>query len=127
MTHTPAPNDMPDAIFVEEKRLVIDPSVPEDMILFLDEETRQWFLNHIKNSEEHDALFERMWAADMRGIKAWQKKTGKNLTWPSRDKLVEWLLDELENAADLRAPEAVGGEALESLNKLAMACEPLLS
>lgn len=47
-------------------------------------------------NEELDALFERMWAADMRGIKMWQKKTGKELTWPSRDKLVLWLLERID-------------------------------
>lgn len=47
------------------------------------------------------AVFDRMYAADMRGIKAWQKAhPGKELVWPDKGKLVEWLLDRIVELKD---------------------------
>jgi hypothetical protein len=47
---------------------------------------------------ELEAVFETKWDAEQRAIKAWQEKTGKNMTWPDHAKMVEWLLDELDAA-----------------------------
>jgi uncharacterized coiled-coil DUF342 family protein len=47
---------------------------------------------------ELEAVFETKWDAEQRAIKAWQEKTGKDMTWPDHAKMVEWLLDELEAA-----------------------------
>lgn len=41
--------------------------------------------------------------ADMRGIAAWQKATGKELVWPDKARLVEWCL--AERAAAVAAKE----------------------
>lgn len=53
--------------------------------------------------DDLNGLFDRMYAADMRGIQAWQAKhPDQPRTWPDRGKLVEWLLDrimELEKKA----------------------------
>jgi hypothetical protein len=49
---------------------------------------------------EHETRFERMYAANMRGIKAWQEATGRDMVWPDHAKLVEWLCSEV---AELRA------------------------
>lgn len=47
----------------------------------------------VAERKEIQAVFDRQWAADMRGIKAWQKKNpGKELVWPDRAYFVEWLL-----------------------------------
>jgi hypothetical protein len=47
---------------------------------------------------ELEAVFDTKWDAEQRAIKAWQGKTGKNMTWPDHAKMVEWLLDELDAA-----------------------------
>jgi len=44
---------------------------------------------------ELDALFDRMWEADMRGVERWRSANpGNDLVLPDRSKLTEWLLSE---------------------------------
>src|SRR4051812_44370873 len=43
---------------------------------------------------ELERTFDTRWAADQRGVKRWQRRTGRNLTWPDHADLVVWLLDE---------------------------------
>jgi len=61
---------------------------------------------------EQDALFDRMWAADMRGIKRWQAENPeeREMTWPGRETLVHWLLERLARAEgkQLGKPEPEG-------------------
>jgi hypothetical protein len=40
---------------------------------------------------EHELSFDLRWAADMRAIKLWQEKTGKELVWPDHADLVVFL------------------------------------
>ncbi len=42
------------AIFVGDLRLCIDPSVPSEMILFPDDETRKWFVKRLQENDELD-------------------------------------------------------------------------
>lgn len=45
---------------------------------------------------EKQALFDRLWEADMRGIKMWQKANpDKELVWPDRAQHVAWILDQI--------------------------------
>lgn len=45
---------------------------------------------------EKQALFDRLWEADMRGIKMWQKANpGNDLVWPDRAQHVAWVLDQI--------------------------------
>lgn len=58
LTHTAGPWEPREiegssAIFFGDFRLCIDPSVPTEMILFPDDETRKWFCERLK---ENDAL-----------------------------------------------------------------------
>lgn len=58
--------------------------------------------------QERDKLqrtFDLMWDADQRAIKRWQEAgEGRELTWPDRSKLTEWLLTERDAAlADAKA------------------------
>lgn len=49
--------------------------------------------------------FDLQWQADMRAIKAWQAAgPGRDLTWPDRSKLTEWLLEQLQEAAKVVEP-----------------------
>lgn len=48
--------------------------------------------------DELEAVFETQWNAEQRAIKSWQKKTGKDMSWPDHAEMVEWLLDELDAA-----------------------------
>ena len=52
--------------------------------------------------KEQRALFDRMWAADMRGIKLWQAESPeeRELKWPGRQELVQWLLERLAEARE---------------------------
>jgi hypothetical protein len=43
-------------------------------------------------------LFDRLWAAEQRGIKSWQAATGRELTWPDTAAFVLWLLSRVEHA-----------------------------
>jgi hypothetical protein len=45
---------MAKAVFIEEMRLMVDPSVPEEMILFPDEATKQWFIELLKENDTLD-------------------------------------------------------------------------
>ncbi|HLN24747.1 MAG TPA: hypothetical protein VK558_12275 [Patescibacteria group bacterium] len=48
---------------------------------------------------QRQETFNRMWDADMRGIKRWQEAhPGNDLVWPDRSKLTEWLLDRATQA-----------------------------
>ncbi|MDE2107385.1 MAG: hypothetical protein KGL39_59870 [Patescibacteria group bacterium] len=42
-----------EAVFIDDMRLMVDISVPDEMILFPDEKTKQWFLQQL---EENDVL-----------------------------------------------------------------------
>ena len=54
----------------------------------------------IKNLKEiikdYDFSFSLRWKADMRAIKKWQKKHGKELTWPDHTDLCMWLMEQLD-------------------------------
>ncbi len=53
----------------------------------------------VRERDEIQAVFDRMYAANIRGIEAWQAKhPGNDLVWPDHAKLVEWLLDQLSEA-----------------------------
>jgi hypothetical protein len=56
----------------------------------------------VKISEEHErlveleALFEKMWDADMRGVAVWRlANPGNDLTLPDRAKFTEWMLTQI--------------------------------
>jgi len=51
--------------------------------------------------DELNAIFDAHWKAEMRGIKMWQKATGRKLTWPSTDTFTVWLIDRLERAEEV--------------------------
>jgi hypothetical protein len=45
---------------------------------------------------EKEALLDRLWEADMRGIKMWQEANpGNDLVWPDRAQHVAWVLDQV--------------------------------
>ena len=51
-----------------------------------------------RSCAELDSLFDRIWAADMRGIKLWQAATGRTRTWPDGAKLICWLMERIDAA-----------------------------
>jgi len=77
-------------------------------------------------TEERDDLqhtFSVMFAANMRGVEAWQAANpGNDLVWPDHAKLVEWLLTERDAlAAKLRDAEAERDAARKSIGEYAQA------
>ena len=63
-----------------------------------------------RERDELQLAFDRSHDANMRGINAWQKATGKELVWPDQGNLVEWLLSERDA---LQAKLAAAEEALK--------------
>jgi hypothetical protein len=47
-------------------------------------------------NDELQTSFDLRWKADMRAIKKWQEKTGRELVWPDHADLCVWLMDELK-------------------------------
>jgi hypothetical protein len=44
---------------------------------------------------ELQRTFDLQWAADQRAIKRWQEATGRDMVWPDRSELTEWLLNKI--------------------------------
>lgn len=68
-----------------------------DYIASVDPFTVLQIIERLEKAEADNAelqrTFDLQYAADMRGIKAWQKKNpGNSLVWPDRGDLVEWQL-----------------------------------
>lgn len=50
----------------------------------------------VEELKEHEASFDLHWKSAMRGIKMWQEATGRELTQPSTDDFVVWLLNKID-------------------------------
>lgn len=58
---------------------------------------RQTNRNLVARIKEEEELFRFRHNADCRAIKRWQSESpGRELTWPDREDLVIWLMDQLE-------------------------------
>ena len=57
----------------------------------------------VEDSIEMNHIFDLRHKADMRGIKMWQEKTGKNLTWPDHADIVVFLLEKIDALASQAA------------------------
>jgi hypothetical protein len=42
------------------------------------------------------ATFDIRWKADMRAIKKWQEKTGRDMVWPDHADMCVWLMEQID-------------------------------
>lgn len=55
----------------------------------------------LEDLKSYEQTFDLQHDADMRGIKMWQKATGRKKEWPDRGKMIFWLLERLDVAQQL--------------------------